>query len=183
MVRGRESPAVAGITLRSGGRGDAQTLSEIHRESVLVAYAPIFPQDRYPFPEAEMRTHWVERLGDSDVTAVIAELDGVATGFAVVSPGWLESMFVVPQAWGRGVGSALHDEAVELLRARGAGARLWVLERNEAARQFYERRGWRHDGERQRSAFPPRPEVLRYALALGPTGPSLAPTHPRGVRG
>jgi GNAT superfamily N-acetyltransferase len=175
---------VASLSLRPGGPDDAETLFAIHRESVLVAYTQIFPPDRYAFPEAEMRRHWVERLSDAEVSTMIAESETVTTGFAVVSPGWLESMFVLPRDWGRGVGSALHDKAVELLRAKGAGGRLWVLEQNEQARGFYERRGWRHDGERQRSNYPPYPPVLRYVLEPGGTpDPSQAPTHPRGFRG
>jgi GNAT superfamily N-acetyltransferase len=162
---------VARVTLRPGRPSDAETLYEIHRESVLVAYAPIFPQDQYPFPAAAMRQHWIERLGDDRASTVIAERDRTATGFGVVSPGWLESMFVRPEAWGQGVGRAVHDEAVELLRAAGAGARLWVLEQNEAARRFYEHRGWRHDGERQKSSYPPHPQIFRYTLDLGATGP------------
>jgi GNAT superfamily N-acetyltransferase len=124
---------VASLSLRAGRRDDAETLYKIHRGSVLVAYAQIFPPDRYPFPETEMRSHWIQRLGEADAATVIAELETLPVGFVVVSPGWLESMFVLPSEWGRGVGSALHDQAVELLRAKGAGGRLWVLERNEAA--------------------------------------------------
>jgi GNAT superfamily N-acetyltransferase len=175
---------VAALSLRPGRPADAETLHAIHRESVLVAYAQIFPPDRYPFPDAEMRRHWVERLNDAEAATVIAGRGGVPTGFAVVSPGWLESMFVLPREWGRGVGSRLHDEAVELLRAKGAGGCLWVLEQNDAARRFYEHRGWRHDGERMRSNYPPYPTVLRYMLERGAgSDPSQTPTHPRGVRG
>jgi GNAT superfamily N-acetyltransferase len=172
------------LTLRPGRRGDAETLYTIHRESVRVAYAEIFPPDRYPFPEAELRSHWIKRLAEADAATVIAEQETLPVGFVVVSPGWLESMFVLPSDWGRGVGSALHDQAVELLRSKGAGGRLWVLERNEAARRFYQHRGWRHDGARRQSAYPPHPRVLRYELERGAgSDPSQTPTHPRGSRG
>ena len=47
-----------------------------------------------------------------------------------------------PAAQGAGVGSAL------LAEAQAAGAReLRVLEANGHAREFYEARGWRDDGE------------------------------------
>jgi putative acetyltransferase len=165
--------------LRSGRPDDAETLYAIHRESVLTAYAHIFPPDRYTFPDDEMRAHWVEQLADGEANTVVAERDGRAIGFVVVSPGWLRNIFVVPSEWGRGAGSMLHDNAVELLRAEGAGAHLWVLEQNDQARAFYEHRGWRHDGERQPSDYPPHPPVLRYTLDLGAgADPSLSPTHP-----
>ena len=112
---------------------------------------------------------------------LLAERGGTPVGFATVSPGWLRHLFVLPAEWGRGAAGALHDEAVELLRGHRAGARLWVLEANGRARRFYERRGWRDDGGRSRSQFPPHPVELRYSLALGgASDPSQTPTHPRG---
>ena len=87
----------------------------------------------------------------------------------------------MPAEWGRGAGAALHDEAVALLRSDGASiAQLWVLEENERARRFYEARGWRDDGGRSRSEFPPHPLELRYALRLG-EGRRAPPgrTHPK----
>ena len=158
------------LTIRRGLLSDAETLYAIHRESAITAYVRIFPPDRYRFPDAEMRAHWVASLGDDETDVVIAERDDRPVGFAGVSPGWLKNLFVVPNEWGRGAGSALHDEAVQLLRAKDDGARLWVLEENERARRFYERRGWVFDGERRPSDYPPYPPALRYALDLeGPT--------------
>lgn len=176
------------LTIRRGVPDDAETLYAIHRNSVLTAYEHIFPPELHPFPEDQMRAHWIERLGDPDAATLLAAREGVSAGFVVVTPGWLESLFVVPAEWGRGTGGALHDAAVELLRDFGAGARLRVLEQNEGARRFYERRGWRFDGERRPSGYPPHPMTLRYALDLerreGSLGrvragdPSLAPTLP-----
>jgi GNAT superfamily N-acetyltransferase len=157
---------VSEISLRGGGSNDAETLFAIHRESALQAYAHVFPPDEYAFPDDEMRRHWIAALGDPEIAVVIAERAGEGVGFVTVSPGWLRTLFVVPEEWGHGVAAALHDEAVRLLRELDAGARLWVLEANERARRFYERNGWRPDGERSRSEFPPYPPTLRYELEL-----------------
>jgi diamine N-acetyltransferase len=157
---------VGALTIRRAGPSDADTLYAIHRESAITAYVHIFPPDRYPFPDAEMRAHWVASLDDDETDVVIAERDARPVGFAGVSPGWLKNLFVVPDEWGRGAGGALHDEAVRLLLAKDSGARLWVLEENERARRFYERRGWEFDGERRPSEFPPHPPALRYVLDL-----------------
>ena len=71
-----------------------------------------------------------------------------------------------PRSWGAGHGSALHEAAMDHLAKEGFGeAVLWVLEGNERARRFYERRGWRADGARGdfwgatrvRLRRPPRP--------------------------
>ncbi|HZB86562.1 MAG TPA: GNAT family N-acetyltransferase [Gaiellaceae bacterium] len=154
------------LTIRRGEPSDAETLYAIHRESATSAYVHIFPPDRYRFPDAEMRAHWIASLGDDETDVVIAERGGRPVGFAGVTAGWLKNLFVVPDEWGRGAGTALHDEAVRLLRGKNAGARLWVLEENERARRFYERRGWAFDGERRPSDYPPYPPALRYALDL-----------------
>ncbi|HEX7254961.1 MAG TPA: GNAT family N-acetyltransferase [Gaiellaceae bacterium] len=173
---------MSALSIRHATQDDAEALFAIHRESALTAYVDIFPPDRYRFPDARMRAHWGQALRDGETDVLIAERAGTPVGFATVSPGWLRNLFVLPAEWGRGPGSALHDAAVELLRGHGRGARLWVLERNERARRFYEARGWRDDGGRTRSAFPPHPVELRYTLELwAARGPSLTPTHPKGT--
>lgn len=166
---------VAEILLRRGTPDDAETLFAIHRESAIAAYVDVFPPDRYAFPEEQMRRHWIEALSDPDQRVLIAEREALPVGFATVSPGWLRNFFVVPDEWGHGVAPAIHEEAVRILDAMGAGAHLWVLEANERARRFYERHGWQADGERGRSEYPPYPPTLRYELDPGAGG---GPTHP-----
>ena len=61
------------------------------------------------------------------------------------------------------------DEGLQRARQQGCEPRLV-----EVARRFYESRGWREDGGRSRSEFPPHPLELRYVLELGAPGR----THP-----
>jgi GNAT superfamily N-acetyltransferase len=180
------------LSIRAARPDEAETLFAIHRESAMTAHVEIFPPDRYRFPDAEMREVWARALRDGKTTVVIAERAGNPVGFATVSAGWLRNLFVLPSEWGRGAGAALHDEAVALLRrCGGAIAQLWVLEANERARRFYEARGWRDDGGRSRSEFPPHPVELRYALRLGEgrrappgrTHPEPPPTQGDELRG
>jgi diamine N-acetyltransferase len=52
-----------------------------------------------------------------------------------------------------------------------------VLEENQRARRFYERRGWRLDGRRTRTPFPPHPPMVGYTLTLGAASAAgLVPT-------
>jgi GNAT superfamily N-acetyltransferase len=76
----------------------------------------------------------------------------------------LRDLYVVPEAWGSGVAAALHETALGWMRNRADEAILWVGEANARARRFYERKGWRADGERRASSLGP-PE-LRYRLPL-----------------
>ena len=68
------------------------------------------------------------------------------------APGVVEliSMFVRPQARGRGVGAALIDAVIGWARARDASSvHLWVTETNSRARLLYERQGFTVTAERQ----------------------------------
>ena len=75
----------------------------------------------------------------------LAEENGRLLGFLAVARserhGWevLEKLYVEPEAQNRGVGTALLDQAKAL---RPDGFVLWVFQRNEGARRFYERHGF-----------------------------------------
>jgi GNAT superfamily N-acetyltransferase len=165
------------VSIRRAGPDDGDSLFAIHRESVLAAYAGVFPPDRYRFPEEEMRAHWQQALTEPDRVYLVAERSGRPVGFAGISPGWLRNLFVVPGEWGKGVGGVLHDSAVGLLRADGAAVRLWVLEANERARSFYERRGGRTAGASGRNTRPTRSRSGTYSTSAGRrTHPNPPPT-------
>ncbi len=51
---------------------------------------------------------------------------------------WIEQLYVLPEAQGRGLGSELLDVAK---RASGR-LQLWTFQRNAPARRFYEARGF-----------------------------------------
>lgn len=71
---------------------------------------------------------------------VVAGLDGTILGFAIADDGWLNHCYVDADERGRGVGAALlaavrsgHPEPMQL----------WAFQRNQPARDFYARHGWR----------------------------------------
>ena len=80
--------------------------------------------------------------------ALIAEVDGVPVGMARVvvedGPAHLYSMWVAPEARGRGVGALLITAALDRLAAHhpGLSLRLEVVETNLPARRLYERSGF-----------------------------------------
>jgi GNAT superfamily N-acetyltransferase len=99
----------------------------------------------------------------------VAEDDGVPVGGVSLGNGFLATLYVVPAYQGRGVGSALHDLALERLRALGfEQAKLWTLRENDSGRRFYERRGWRLTDETRVVPYPPNPVDVQYAKALDP---------------
>jgi ribosomal protein S18 acetylase RimI-like enzyme len=134
------------------------------------AYAHIYPPERYSFPDDAVREIWAEALSNPEVEVYVAEVEGVSAGAVSVGKGFLSTLYVLPAYQGGGVGSALHDVAVERLRAQGfQEARLWTLEGNEVGRRFYERRGWSFTDETRIVPYLPNPIDVQYALLLEPT--------------
>jgi len=94
-------------------------------------------------------------LAEPDAFVLLAELGGEAVGYALVrivdgfhsfGPeeriGSVETLSVLPEARGRGVGSALMDAVERELAEVGVGRlKLAVVEGNEEASRFYSRRG------------------------------------------
>ena len=107
-------------------------------------------------PHDERSTRWWVQhvlLAEQDVRVAV---DGSRLlGFAAVSGGWLEQLYVDPDHQGRGLGRALLDDAKRL---RPGGLRLHVFTRNAPARRFYESAGFvlvgQSDGHRNEEQEP-----------------------------
>lgn len=112
-------------------------MTAVHAATAQVAYADIFST---PFPLDEAKARW----GGYNGRVWLARRAGVLVGFAAATGVELDGLYVLPVESGAGIGSAL-------LNAVGDVRRLWVLEENHATREWYERRGWRNSGERQRA--------------------------------
>jgi GNAT superfamily N-acetyltransferase len=160
-------PAPLELAIRPARPDDLESLLEIQRAAAVTAFSHIFPQDRYPFPADDIREIWRATLFDPQVELYLAEAGGEPAGSVSVDDTFLRTLYVVPQHQGAGVGSALHDFALERLRARGCStARLWTLEENWDARRYYERRGWVLTDETRVVPFPPNPIDVQYAKTL-----------------
>jgi len=154
-------------TVRIARPDEAYELFRVQREASLAGLGHIYPPDRYPFPDDAIRARWQEALEGERTNVIVAERAGEILGVAAWTDGWLDGLYVVPQAWGNGVAARLHDEALRGIAAAGEStARLWVLEDNARARRFYERRGWRPDGSDRVVPFPPHPLDLGYTREL-----------------
>ena len=147
-------------------RGDElDALLHVQREAAVEAFAHVFPPESFPFPDDEVREAWRRALADPALEVFVAEVDGEMVGSVSVGYEYLRTLYVLPSHQGTGVGSALHDHALDRLRALGARqAKLWTLEDNDSARRFYERRGWKLNGETRVVEFPPNPLHIGYTL-------------------
>ncbi len=127
---------------------DADVIAAVHWATVTVAYRPYFP-DSSPLAYASLRAIWVKRLADPTAVGLVASRYGrpvgavMARGDPEFPGGQIVALHVLPALWGQGIGTALHDVALEVLgAARYRVAGLWVIDANERARRMYERRGW-----------------------------------------
>ena len=156
------------MSIREASPADLGALFAVQKAASAAAFAHLYPPDLYPYPDEAIRNEIARRLADEATTYLVAEEEGHRiVGFAGVSPGWVEQLYVLPDEQGRGVGSALLEAAVAHRREAGdAELRLWTLEDNEASRRFYEARGWRLAKETRVVAYPPHPTDVSYVLAL-----------------
>lgn len=106
---------------------------------------------------ARRRAHYWSLFDSGRARLLIAEEDGRAIGYAMVAEiggqatletgarmAELESLSVLPEARGRGVGSALMEAAYDAMRELGAEQlMLYVMDGNDRAAGFYERLGLR----------------------------------------
>lgn len=156
-----------GTLLRQARADEVEALLRIQREAAVAAFSHVFPPERYPFPDEAVRQSWREALADPKVEVYLADLEGEPVASVSVGYGFLRTLYVLPPHWGSGVGSTLHDHALARLRALGCSeAKLWTLAENNAARRFYERRGWFENGETRVIPFPPQPIDVGYSRRL-----------------
>ncbi len=142
---------------------DAAALGSIQAASHVATYPGIIPDSILGKLSAERLTdRFRSRLtAAAGATASsrhrlwVIEANGVVVGYAATEPGAstflpppdgageMESLYLFPNAIGRGFGRALHEHAINDLFARGFDPLvLWAFEANERARRFYERAGW-----------------------------------------
>jgi len=150
-------PSVRAATVR-----DAAALAAIHVRSWQAAYAGLLPQDyldRLDTPDRIER--WQRTLSATDWSrsgVMVVHPGRELLGFARFGPtrdeddndgkvGEIRAIYLLPEAWGQGIGKRLMCIALARITAAGySQATLWVLQSNARARRFYETGGWVHDG-------------------------------------
>ncbi|QCW02944.1 GNAT family N-acetyltransferase [Natrinema pallidum] len=145
---------------RVDSRVEVRGVIRAHGLSWREAYAGLLPehvlQAQTVDPTDEEVDRWVERLWDNRDGVVIAvDTDDVVRGFAdfrwgasVTKPfvetndAELKAIYVDPDYWGRGTGTALLEQGLETLPDQITRLRLEVLSDNEVGKRFYEARGF-----------------------------------------
>jgi putative acetyltransferase len=147
--------------LRAATPADVEAIMDVQQVGSIRALSGIFPQDRYPFPRAELTTRWTDEIADPTIRVMVILRHGRVAGYAAVKDDQLLHFGTATSTWGTGLAAAAHAEIIELLGGHG---RLWVLAGNHRARRFYEKMGWQATGKSAPDDFPPHPELMEYHL-------------------
>ena len=113
---------------------DARPLADLW----LASYTAGLPTVRRAHPDDEVRAWFADHVLPAMETWVVDGPDG-PLGLLVLAPGWIEQLYVAPEAWGRGIGR----ELLALARDRSpAGLQLWTFQVNRRALAFYAAAGF-----------------------------------------
>jgi ribosomal protein S18 acetylase RimI-like enzyme len=121
--------------IRRARPDEAAALAEIH-VSARRAAMPCLPA----LHSEEETGAWFRDVVLARDDVYIAEVEGRVVGFLALGPELVEHLYVRPDFQRRGIGARLLARAKE---RRPRGFRLYVFQRNEEARAFYERHGLR----------------------------------------
>ncbi|MGH7920337.1 MAG: GNAT family N-acetyltransferase [Candidatus Dormibacteraceae bacterium] len=182
--------------IREATLGDAGAVALVHVRSWQAAYAGHLPQDYLDNLSVEQRRRsWEQILSATDwprTGTLVAEVEGKVersiAGFVSIFPtrdgdrdpattGEVGAIYVLAEAWGKGIGRALMRSALDRLTEAGfSAATLWVLDSNDRARRFYEAGPWRLEGATKRDDRPGFAiDEVRYACSLPVDGGPAIP--------
>jgi GNAT superfamily N-acetyltransferase len=163
--------------LRLATPRDAPEIADLQIAAWRAAFLPLLPPG-FEIPPREQFLIIGERvLEEAGVERTLALADERIAGFCSHGPsrdedaagevGEVRALFVHPDYWRRGVGSALVSNALERLRDVGfVHATVWSFRHNDRANAFYESFGFGRDGTTQaREAFGGTVET-RYRRSL-----------------
>jgi GNAT superfamily N-acetyltransferase len=154
-----------GVQIRRATAADVPAVFDLLLAS-FAGYSEFAPEGwTPPEPEPGEPEHMARAFDDPEVWYVVASDERGHAGQCGFNQAYTErwmtgkpidglahfwQLFVRPDAFGTGLADRLHAMALDEIRARGfARARLWTPEGQARARRFYEKRGWRANGERQ----------------------------------
>jgi len=172
--------------LRRATGADAAAVAAMHVRAWQAAYRGIIPDPFLDGLDAGSRAsrYSFDRSGPGDPATWITVDGDDVVGMVCVSPsrdedlpelGEVRALYVAPDRWRSGAGSALMAKAERLLTDAGfTEAFLWVLEDNARGRRFYEAAGWDADGRTKTAGIGGRELVeVRYRKTLTSHAPDL----------
>lgn len=146
------------MIIRNADLDDAEGIATVHVASWQKIYRDIIPNSILDNLSVNERTRvWRERIKQNLIILVIEENKSIV-GFASVCAardsdldiklyGELSTIYLNPKFWGKGLGAKLCEQALEYLRDNGfLKVIVWVLQKNNQAKKFYEALGFIYTG-------------------------------------
>jgi putative acetyltransferase len=143
-----QSPAV--YVVRAARESDSASVALLHRLTVRTCL-PYLPELHTPDDDLDYFANVVFTSGDVWVADA-----GEVVGYCWSPPGWVGHLYVHPSYQGNGIGGALLNQAMD----GNEDLQLWTFARNEAARTFYAKRGFRQIGQTDGDNEEKEPDVL-----------------------
>jgi ribosomal protein S18 acetylase RimI-like enzyme len=152
------------VRVREATPDDTDAIVAVTVAGWRAAYRDIVAQERLAdLPVARWRSevHVGLRRPVDDAFSRVAEIDGAFAGYCFVAApsrerdlgptvAELVAIYVDPERWGRGAGAALMRAAMERLADLPYDeVFLWTFKGNAPAIAFYERHGWKADGDQK----------------------------------
>jgi putative acetyltransferase len=132
---------MSAVAIRRFSDGDAQRVAEIYYRSVHEVAARNYDERQRNAwaPELPDPARWLPRLRAYDT--FVAEEDGVAIAWIAMTPeGYIDMLFCLPEAAGRGIASQLYAEAERI--AIGRGIERLTAHASLLAQPFFAKHGW-----------------------------------------
>ena len=138
------------ITLRKAKEEDVPVIQELAERTWRITYAEYLSAEQIDYMLDKMynRGELLSQLQAGHTFLIAEENDhdlGFA-GFSVLEPDnhvyKLHKLYVLPQTHGKGVGKLLINEVFNLVKSAGAKALRLNVNRNNKARDFYEKAGF-----------------------------------------
>ena len=121
------------IEIRRATADDADAVADVY----LASFKQALPTVRLAHDDNDVRRHardhWVGRT-----ECWVAVEGSRVVAMMSLTPGWVDQLYVVPEAQGQGIGRRLLDLAKRQSHGR---LELWTFRINDRARRFYERNG------------------------------------------
>lgn len=166
------------IAIRKAEVEDCRDLGRIHSESWKTAYKGIIPDSFLDKITAESREkRFLETMSNGLERNYVAFCENRIAGFICIGKcrdddlddtfGEIWGIYLHPAYWRQGIGTSLMAFGLDCLKNEGfKRVSLWVLKKNENARRFYEKFGFRYDGTKKELYFDDIVHEVRYVKDL-----------------
>ena len=137
------------VTIRRARDADARGAAELYLRARKAAAIPATVHT-----DDDVREWIAAHLLPNNEVWLAEDASGLV-GLLALDGGWVDQLYVAPEATGRGIGTSLLELAK---RERPDGLELWTFVSNDGAQRFYERHGFveveRTDGSRNEERAP-----------------------------